>query len=204
MTAVPEDHYFSQRPTSASEPTAFTVTLLGRALTFKTDAGVFSRARIDPGTRLLIESAPLPPAGRILDLGAGYGPIGIAVAKARPDLAVHLAEVNERAAELARENAALNGVRNVTVHVGDGFSALPQGVRFAAILTNPPYRAGKAVVYAWVDQSPEWLEPGGHLICVGQTKQGVKSLAAHMKAVFGNVRELEKGGGYRVVASTRV
>jgi len=200
---VPSEHYFSKSPSSPEAPHRFTVTLLGHELTFVTDAGVFSRARIDPGTLLLIESAPLPSGGRLLDLGAGYGPIGLAVAKARPDLEVHLVEMNERAVKLAKENAEINGLSNVTVHQGDGFSALPEDLRFATVLTNPPYRAGKAAVYAWVNESVHRLEPGGSLVCVGRTKQGVKSLAAHMESVFGNVQELEKGSGYRVVASTR-
>ena len=201
--AVPTEHYFSERPTSSEERRRFKATLLGSEIVFHTGAGVFSRLRIDPGTRLLVESAPLPKQGSLLDLGAGYGPIGLAVAKARPDLDVHLVELNERAVELAKENARANGLRNVTVHQGDGFRALPGPAQFAAIFTNPPYRAGKAAVYAWVDESLQWLEPGGRLVCVGQTKQGVKSLAAHMAAVFGNAEEIAKGSGYRVVASTK-
>jgi len=200
---VPTEHYFSERPTSSEERRTFKARLLGNEIVFNTGAGVFSRLRIDPGTRLLVESAPLPERGRLLDLGAGYGPVGLAVAKARPGLEVHLVEVNERAAALARENVRANRLQNVIVHQGDGFRALPAGTLFAAILTNPPYRAGKATVYAWVDESPRYLEPGGRLVCVGQTKMGVKSLAAHMASVFGNVEEVAKGSGYRVVASTK-
>lgn len=177
--------------------------LRGVELVLTTDAGVFSRGRVDPGTRLLIEAMRLPEAGPILDLGCGYGPIGLTAAKLRPDLEVHLVDVNERAVALARRNAAANGIRNVRIVQGDGFAPFPPEMRFAAIYTNPPYRAGKAAVYAMAQQAHERLLPGAFFACVGRTKQGVKSLARHLETLFAEVREVEKGGGYRVLEAIK-
>ena len=197
------DHYYSAKPVARSEERVIEATLLGASLRFITDAGVFSKEHVDPGTRLLVESAPLPPKGRVLDLGCGYGVVGIAVAKARPDLEVELVDINERAVDLARRNAALNGVSGVTVRLSDGFAAIPAEERFALILTNPPYRAGKDVVYALVEEARQRLEPDGALAVVGRTKQGVKSLKKHMEALFGNAVDLVRDGGYRVIVSRK-
>lgn len=198
------DHYYTARPRSKSAERTIEATLCGLSLRFITDAGVFSKGHVDPGTRLLIEAAPLPDAGAVLDLGCGYGAIGIAVAKLRPDLRVVMADVNERAVSLARRNAALNGVAGVDVRLSDGFAGLEPDLRFQAILTNPPYRAGKERVYGLVAGAKERLEPGGLLVVVGHNKQGVKSLKKHMQVVFGNAEDVAKEGGYRVVASRRL
>lgn len=198
------EHYYTARPESKSAERTIEAALCGLSLQFITDAGVFSRGHIDPGTRLLVEAAPLPDEGALLDLGCGYGVIGIAAAKLRPRLRVVMVDVNERAVALARRNAALNGVPGVDVRLSDGFAGLESGMHFRAILTNPPYRAGKELVYQLIADAKERLEPGGLLVVVGHNKQGVKSLKKHMQDVFGNAEDLAKEGGYRVVASRRL
>jgi len=196
------EHYFSAQPQAARRPRTVTVALRGREYVFVTDAGVFSRGRVDKGTRLLIEHLPLPAAGPVLDLGCGYGPVGVVVAAESPAARVLMVDVNERAVALARENLARNGIGNASAVVGDGFGPAA-GRKFSLIVSNPPIRAGKRVVYRWVEEAYRHLEPGGRLLMVARTSQGARSLAQHMAAVFGNVREVAKGGGYRVLEAVR-
>ncbi|OUM99303.1 MAG: hypothetical protein BAA04_04065 [Firmicutes bacterium ZCTH02-B6] len=197
------EHYFTERPRAEHRPLEIRENLFGRPFMFVTDAAVFSRRRLDPGTRLLIEHLPLPVTGNALDLGCGYGPVGIVIASLSPEARVWMVDINERAVELAKRNAAANRVANVEVRQGDGFTPVV-GIAFSLIASNPPIRAGKRVVYAWVEQAYAHLEPGGRLVMVARTSQGARTLARHMEAVFGNVREIAKGSGYRVIQAVRV
>nr|MDA8353468.1 methyltransferase [Bacillota bacterium] len=141
------DHYYSKNPGAASHKQVVTSVLKGKTFRFLTDAGVFSKRGVDFGTRLLIETAELPEKGTILDLGCGYGPVGIACAQAAPGCQVTMVDPNRRALELARQNAKENGVdQRVEVLESDGFQEL-QERRFDCVLTNPPIRAGKETVY---------------------------------------------------------
>ncbi len=192
------EHYFASRPSSARAEREICADLRGRSLRFITDAGVFSRGGIDRGTRLLVESLDLAKGEVVLDLGCGYGPIGIAAATMVSAGMVFMVDVNERACELAARNARLNGIANAEVRCGDGFAPVA-GVAFDVILCNPPIRAGKAVVHRLIEQARDHLRPGGRLVMVAQTKQGAKSLLAKMAEVFPRAREIAKAGGYRVM-----
>ncbi len=197
------DHYYSSQPTSTHAYHDFAVTVRGVSLALRSDAGVFSKNRLDTGSELLIEALPLRPELRtVLDLGCGYGPIGLTVAKLLPEATVYLSDINERAVELATYNAKMNNLTNVVFKAGEGFVPFPDQ-HFDLVATNPPIRAGKQVVYAMVDQAAEHLNPGGQYVAVILTRQGAKSLEKKLVEVFGNVRELEKGSGYRVIASTK-
>lgn len=176
-----------------------------RNITLKliTDAGVFSKNRLDPGTKLLVDSLPLnSDFKQVLDLGCGYGPIGLTIAKLLPEAIIYMSDVNERAVELGIKNAQLNGVTNVVLRSGDRFEPFPNQ-KFDLIVTNPPIRAGKQVIYKLVDQAFEALNDGGWLILVIKTKHGAKSMETKLNSVFNNVSELEKGGGYRVFGSRK-
>lgn len=197
------DHYYSSRPTSEHDIQQVEVELRGICLKLHTDAGVFSKRRIDPGTELLIDSLRLPSdLHDIFDLGCGYGPIGLVLAKLLPETTIYMSDINERAVELAKRNAATNGIRNVIIKTGEGFTAFP-GQSFDLVVTNPPIRAGKQVIYPLIDEARQALKSGGYMVAVILTRQGAKSLEQKMAEVFGNVTEWEKGGGYRVVASRR-
>ncbi|MFO7264882.1 MAG: class I SAM-dependent methyltransferase [Limnochordales bacterium] len=196
------EHYYTAKPQAPHRPREVAIELRGRRYVFLTDAGVFSKGRVDPGTRLLIEHLPLPVTGWALDLGCGYGAIGLVIAAESPQAQVLMVDVNERAVELARKNLARNGVRNAQVLVSDGYAAVGD-VRFALIASNPPIRAGKRVIYPWVDEAYARLEPGGRLLMVARTSQGAKSLAKKIAEVFGNVTEVAKGSGYRVMEAVR-
>ncbi len=197
-----EQHYFTAQPQTPTDEMEFTETLLGHTYRFITDTGVFSKDRVDAGSKLLLEAVEFPQDGLICDLGCGYGPIGIVAAHESPQCLVHMVDINERAVGLAVRNLANNGLSNAQVFSGDGFTALP-AAKYALILTNPPIRAGKKVIYPMVHQAWERLENPGRLCLVIRTKQGAKSMEKHMEAVFGNVETIAKGGGYRILQSVK-
>lgn len=197
------DHYYSAKPTSGHSFGEFELDLRGVQLKMVTDAGVFSKNRLDTGTKLLIKALPLSSdLHTILDLGCGYGPIGLTIAKLLPQATVYMSDINERAVDLARKNAYQNGITNVVIKAGEGMSVFPDQ-KFDFIVTNPPVRAGKQIIYPLVEQAFEDLHPKGWLAAVIMTKQGAKSLERKMAEVFGNVIEWEKASGYRVVASRK-
>ncbi len=190
------DHYFSQSPESAHRPGACQTVYKGHPLTFETDAGVFSRDGIDKGTALLLQALP-PLSGNVLDLGCGWGAVGISVAKAYPGVRATLADINSRAVELSQKNARRNGV-SVKVLESDGFSALGEE-KFSFILTNPPIRAGKQVIYDLFAKSAGHLLPGGSLYLVIRKQQGAPSALAYLNTVFVRTQVVEKGGGFWVI-----
>ncbi len=196
------EHYFTRRPGAAHEETSFTVTLRGMDFRFVTDAGVFSRDRVDFGSQLLIEAMQIGPADAVLDLGCGYGPIGVVAARLAPRGFIYMVEINERAAQLARRNLALNRIVNAEVRVGDGLEPV-RGIAFDTILTNPPFRAGKAVVYRLLEEACQALKPGGSLWVVVHYKQGAPSLRRKLEALFGEVEDVARQAGYRVFRARR-
>ncbi|AGA56514.1 16S RNA G1207 methylase RsmC [Thermobacillus composti KWC4] len=198
------EHYYTKTPRSVSDRKRIEAVLRGRRLAFATDAGVFSKSGVDFGSRLLIETADIPDGARVLDVGCGYGPIGLAIAAARPSAHVTMIDINERAVKLARENAERNGIRNVTILESDLFEAV-RDQTFDAVLTNPPIRAGKAVVHRIFEEAFERLVPGGALWVVIQKKQGAPSAEAKLEEIFGadNVRMSARDKGYCILRAER-
>lgn len=196
------EHYFSARPATGHARQEIHARLRGRDYVFITDKSVFSRERIDFGSQLLIEAMSFPADARVLDLGCGYGPIGIVAADLAPRGFAYLSDVNARAIELARENIALNRIRNAGARVSDGFADLPPDLVFDAIVTNPPIRAGKATVYGLLDAAAGRLAPGGSLWVVVGNKQGADSLQRHLEEVFADVEVRERRAGFRVLRAS--
>ncbi len=194
--------YFERHPASAPGPRQVVAELRGMRFVFHTAAGIFSPDRVDRGTQLLVKHMELPATGEVLDWGAGYGVIGIVAARLHPDCRVLLAEVNERAADLARRNLQVNGITNARVAAGDAFALLPD-LTFDVILTNPPIRAGKAVVLRLIEESALSVRPGGSFWLVGRRKQGVLSLRDHMAERFARVDTVAVKSGYRVLRATQ-
>jgi len=201
------EHYFTVEPGSAHQVNEIVVTLRGNELRLKTDAGVFSRERLDPGTKLLVESLELSGVEAPLDLGCGYGPIGLAIAREKPAVKVFMSDLNRRATELAAENAARNGLNNVVIRQGDGFlpwqDLYTAGFRFDLVAINPPLRAGKETVLRLFAEARDHLRPGGRLWVVIRTKQGAKTYRRELDGIFGTAETAAIKSGYRVLLARK-
>ena len=195
------DHYYTRNPESESRPATCEYVYRGVHLIFQTDAGVFSRGEVDTGTDLLLKALPEEMNGDILDLGCGWGVIGISMARKWPDTRVTMADVNLRALDLSRENARRNGVA-VTCLESDGMTAL-RGRTFDAVITNPPIRAGKQVIYRMFAEAEEALEPGGVLFLVIRKQQGAESCIRYLQTLFAQVEKISKSGGFWVLKATK-
>ncbi|WP_048601074.1 class I SAM-dependent methyltransferase [Rubeoparvulum massiliense] len=191
-------HYFSKQPTSHHDLREITYCFQDREFTFVTDSNVFSKERIDLGSRTLLEALILPAdANKILELGCGYGPLGIMLAAQNPGREVWMVDINERAVQLAKMNAERNGISNVHILLSDIFDAIPQE-QFDLIFTNPPIRAGKEVVYQMFTEAAQHLTSRGELWYVIQKKQGSPSAERKVAELFPHVDEVTKEKGYRV------
>jgi 16S rRNA (guanine1207-N2)-methyltransferase len=191
--------YFAERPRSRSVRRELRFLYRGELLSFVVDRGIFSASGLDPGTALLIENLTLARTDRVLDLGCGWGPVGVAAAKAARDGRVVLTDVNRRAARLARENLERNHVANAEVRVGPFFEPA-RDERFDVIATNPPYRIGRAHVLALLAEAPAHLSDGGRLVLVGKGSQGIRFYQRWLGERWpGGVEVLGRGSGYRVL-----
>lgn len=190
-------HYFSSDPQTEHNERTFTVELAGASAEFTTDAGVFSRAEMDFGSRLLVETVYPHVKGSMLDVGCGWGAMSIMMAKLCPGLEITMSDVNKRAVGLALSNAQANGVRAAAL-VSDGYAAI-EG-KYDVIITNPPIRAGKQTVYRILDGAKEHLAPGGKLYLVIRKEQGAPSAVSHLKEVYASVELLERKKGYWILA----
>ncbi|MFY0761071.1 class I SAM-dependent methyltransferase [Metabacillus dongyingensis] len=198
------NHYYSQQPEAESNRKSWTFTLRGNSFHFQSDRGVFSKSEVDFGSRLLIETFTIPDQkGDLLDVGCGYGPIGISLAKDFKDLTVDMIDVNERAVELAKVNAEANGVKNVRIIASNLFENVDPSKKYAAVLTNPPIRAGKKVVHEIFEKSFESLLPGGELWIVIQKKQGAPSAIAKLDEMFKEVVTVKKDKGYFIIRAEK-
>lgn len=191
------EHYFSKKPSSEQRQRLICLFINGRNLNFKTSSGMFSPKKVDNATVLLIESMRL--GKKILDLGCGYGPIGIAAATIRPDSEVTMVEINERAAKLAEENVSLNRIANARVVESDFFAQLDD--KFDTILMNPPMALGMKRLNDLITECKDHLNSKGTLQIVARHNKGGSRIEERMREVFGNVETLAKGGGFRVYMS---
>lgn len=198
------NYYYTHNPDVVHDEKQWNFEIFDHQFRFTTDNGVFSKRTVDYGSRTLLaafDSAGLP-AGPILDLGTGYGPIGLALAYQLPKRQVDMVDVNELALSLARKNAALNQIENVRIFTSDGYDAVT-ATNYAAIVTNPPVRAGKRVVDAMLSGAEAHLTVGGTLTVVLQKKQGAPSAKKLMQATFGNCEIIKKDKGYYILQSTK-
>ena len=195
--SIPKSHYFEARPAVPSRPRTLRLHLGDLDLKLQSDRGVFGSKGVDAGTLILLKEAPPPPpAGDILDLGAGYGPIAIALARRAPKAHVWAVDVNERAVELAQTNAATAGATNVTAGTPE---AVPQDLSFDAIYSNPPVRVGKAPLHRLLDEWLPRLKPAAAAYLVVQRNLGSDSLATWLRERGYQVTRLKSKKGYRVL-----
>lgn len=197
------EHYYSKQPKVQSAPKEWTADIRNRTFRFRTDAGVFSKGEVDFGSRLLAETFTEPAIeGDLLEIGCGYGPIGIAIAASFPDRVVHMVDVNERALALSQHNAQQNNVHNLRVYESSGVSSVKEE-NFAAILTNPPIRAGKETVFSFYDGAFAKLAAGGELWVVIQKKQGAPSTITYLTEKFQEVETVAKKKGYFIIKAKK-
>ncbi|MBW2968346.1 methyltransferase [Candidatus Woesearchaeota archaeon] len=203
------EHYYTKQQTSRFEPKKIGLAVAGLEFEMYTAGGVFSPKKLDLGTKLLIEHAEVADGWKVLDLGCGYGAVGVAVKKKVRSAHVVMSDVNTRAAKLANMNLKLNRIAGSEeagseVLCSDGFQNKKlDAMRFDTILLNPPQTAGKQVCFRLIEESYEHLNQGGLLQLVARHQKGGKTLSKKMEEVFGNVKETAKGSGFRVYVSER-
>ena len=192
------EHYYTNQPGTDSREQTFTFTLRGQEFRFITDRGVFSKNRIDFGSVLLIETMEIADGMDVLDVGCGYGPIGMSAASLTPNGQVLMVDINERAVDLANRNLELNRMANARAIVSDRLAAVPTDQKFDVILTNPPIRAGKQIVHGIFEEALAHLKPDGTLWVVIQKKQGAPSAFARLQELYDEVEEVERKKGYSI------
>jgi len=189
-------HYFDREQDSDLRITTIESTLRGNNFRFLTGSGVFSVGRVDKGSLLLIERCAIPEEGRVLDLGCGFGVIGIAIARAFPKTGVILSDVNERAVMLAGKNIGMNKAENAVAVRGDGYENV-EG-KFDVILLNPPQSAGKELCLRLMKEAKGHLAKGGSLQAVMRHKVGGKDMSEKTAPFYRSLDILAIKGGYRV------
>ena len=200
------NHYYTKNPDSISQQKHWTYRLKGNTLSFTSDNGVFSKHKVDFGSELLVESYDIPEQfqkASLLDIGCGYGTMGLAYGKAYPELSVEMIDVNERALLLAQENAKKNGIHNVDIHESNLYDSVKKS-KYEIIISNPPIRAGKIVVHTILEKAYDYLAENGQLVIVIQKKQGAPSAQKKMEEVFGNCERIQWDKGYWILVSTKM
>jgi 16S rRNA G1207 methylase RsmC len=195
-------HYFSAEQTSKLGLKKITIRLKKDFFSLFSCSGVFSKDRLDNGTRLLIEKTVVEDGWKVLDLGCGIGVVGIALMRRYPSLSVVMSDVNKRAVMIAKKNVKLCGLKDrCEVVESDAFQDIKK--KFNAILLNPPQTAGKKICVAMIRGAHSHLLKNGVLQIVARHKKGGKSLSEKMEEIFGNLEVVAKGSGFRVYISKK-
>ena len=190
-------HYYTENDDLISEPEQFIFNYRGKALTFVSDNGVFSKKMIDYGSRVLLEAISIDSSKKtLLDVGCGYGTFGIALKSVYPFLEIDMVDVNDRALNLARENLKLNNV-NANVYLSNTYEKVEN--KYDLIVTNPPIRAGKEIVTKILVDSKKYLNLNGEIWIVIQKKQGAPSAKKNLESVFKKVDIVKRDKGYYIL-----
>lgn len=192
------EHYFTSSPKSQERFGLVRACLCGTFFEFLTASSVFSKRKIDSGTRLLIEAMVLPEKGCVLDVGCGYGAVGITVAKLNPKLHVVMTDVNARAVRLTKKNVELNRVTNTEVLYGFFYEPV-EDLKFNSILSNPPVSAGMDTVKSIIVGASSVMAAGGSFQMVIRSKIGAKLLPALFSETFGDCEVVARESGFRVL-----
>ena len=196
-------HYFQDDPNLASNIKTISFEVNGITMNLLTDNGVFSKSKVDEGSLAFLKVIlPLDLGNNILDLGCGYGTIGLTLAIAKKEARVTLADVNTRALNMCRRNAdAYNLGQRVTILQSDIYEKI-EGP-YDSIVVNPPIRAGKAVTYRMYEEAKQYLIDGGSLLIVIRKAQGAESAAKYIESIFGNVKLLDRHKGYHIYQAVK-
>ena len=190
------EHYFSKKQTSEFNPKKILVAIMGKEFELYTAGGVFASKKLDRGSALLINKAEVKKGQRILDLGCGYGVVGISIMMGYPGIEFVFSDVNERAMKLTKMNLRLHKSKGKMV-CGSMFEKLKDEM-FDVILLNPPQTAGKKICFQMIEESRDHLNSKGSLQLVARHQKGGKELEKKMKDVFGDVEQVAKKGGFRI------
>lgn len=189
-------HYFENDKNLKSEEKKIKVYINNSEFFFYTDNGVFSKKGLDFGTRSLLENLPDNLCGDILDLGCGYGPIGIYLKKKYP-VNIDMVDINLRSLKLAKKNAYANNI-NVHIFESNGYENITK--KYDYIITNPPIRVGKDKLYSILLDAKNYLKENGQLWFVIHKDQGAKTVARDLKKVY-NVRIVDKNKGFFIICA---
>ena len=190
-------HYYTENDDLISEPEQFIFNYRGKALTFVSDNGVFSKKMIDYGSRVLLEAISIDSSKKtLLDVGCGYGTFGIALKSVYPFLEIDMVDVNDRALNLARENLKLNNM-SANVYLSNTYDKVEN--KYDLIVTNPPIRAGKKIVTKILVESKKYLNLNGEIWVVIQKKQGAPSAKKNLESVFKKVDIVKRDKGYYIL-----
>ena len=196
------EHYFAALPKSEAKLGLIRTSLRGESFEFLTASSVFSKKRVDLGTRLLIEAMVLPETGSVLDVGCGYGAVGIAAAASNPKVHVIMTDVNMRAVRLAKRNIEINKVTNAEVRYGYLYEPVEE-LTFNCVLSNPPVSAGRETVKAIITEAPKVMASKATFQMVIRSKIGAKTLPPIFNETFGNYAVLARQSGYRVLKAVK-
>ena len=195
-------HYYTNNTDLKSEKKYITFHYRDQELTFVSDIGVFSKEYIDYGSRVLLDNISLTSSQTtLLDVGCGYGTLGLSLKKVYSWIKVEMVDVNERALALAEESVRYNQLDDITIYKSSVYENVKG--RFDVIVSNPPIRAGKKVVFEILEKAYEHLNQSGELFVVIQKKQGAPSAKKKMEEVFGNCEIVKRDKGYFVLKSVK-
>ena len=201
------NHYFSEKPEIKSEKKTIKYTIQNKKFEFITDNGVFSKSKVDFGTDLMLNEFLKKNRGlevekiKILDIGCGYGVVSVVLKSFYPEISITLSDVNERALELSEENLKKYGINDYHIIKSSSFEKITE--KFDVILSNPPIRAGKDIIFKIYSEAYEHLNENGEFYCVIQTKHGAKSTQKKLMEIFGNCDTVTIDGGYRIFLSKK-
>ena len=196
-------HYFKDDPNLASNIKQINFEVNGITMNLLTDNGVFSKSKVDEGSLAFLRVLlPLNLGNNILDLGCGYGTLGLTLAIAKKEARVTLADINPRALNMCRRNAELlNLSQRVTILQSDIYEKI-EG-RYDSIVINPPIRAGKIVTYRMYEEAKQYLIDGGSLFIVIRKAQGAESASKYIESIYGNVKLLDRHKGYHIYQAVK-
>jgi 16S rRNA (guanine1207-N2)-methyltransferase len=195
------EHYYSEKQTSPLNLKKIKAVLRGKSFELYTGSGVFSGKTVDKGTEIMVNHVIVNTEDKVLDLGCGYGVVGIALKKTFPKIELFMADINKRAIHLTKKNAKLNKIE-AEIKQGNLYEPF-DSEKFDTIISNPPQTAGKDVCIEIIEKAPKHLKKGGRLQIVARHNKGGKQLSEIMQEVFGNLDILARKSGYRVYSSTK-
>ena len=191
-------HYFDEKQNSELNLSKFEAILRGKRFGFFSGSGIFSKDKVDRGTRILAENMIIHPDDAVLDIGCGIGILGITAAGITKNKVI-MCDINKRAVDLAEKNIKLNNALNAEVLQGNLYE--PINEKFDVIVSNPPMKAGCNICFGIIEKAKKFLSEGGSLQIVAMHNKGGRRLSEKMKEVFGNVEAVVKESGFRVYLS---